>query len=138
MRLAQLCFTGSRRRRPGARGAASLRRARRPIPPRRAHGDPCLYGSELSLRSEAELARSGGAAFARAVFAAQTGAWTGPVASSQGWHLVFVRERVPARGAEFAAVRDAVRDACIAERQDAALRDGVARLRAAYAAESAA
>jgi hypothetical protein len=51
-------------------------------------------------------------------------------------HLVRVQERVAARVADFDSVRFAVRDACIAERQDAALRDGVARLRARYTAET--
>jgi len=132
--ITQVCFAGRDAER---RARAALPSLRRPVAALARVGDPCLYGSEVPLRSEAELARSGGAAFARAVFAAEAGAWTGPVASSQGWHLVFVRERLPARSADFAAVRDAVRDACIAERQDAALREGIERLRAAYAAEAA-
>ncbi len=136
VRLTQLCFSG-----PGAE-----RRARAALPlllraPADAaviarSGDPCLQGSEVPLHSEAELAGGWGAGFARAVFAARVGVWTGPIASSQGWHLVRLRERSPARSARFDVVREAVRDACVAERQDAALREGVARLRAAYAAET--
>ena len=138
IRFAQLCFV--RRDRDGeaelrARSAlASLRDAANTAAEASRRGDPCLFGSAISVRSEAELARGFGAAFARAAFAADVGVWTGPIASSQGVSLVRVQERVAARGAAFESVREAVRDACIAERQDAALRDGVARLRARYAA----
>jgi hypothetical protein len=140
VRLAQICFARSEREGEAERRArsalASLRDAA--IGPAEAapRGDPCLLGNAISLRSEAELERSFGAAFARAVFAADTREWTGPIASSQGVHLVRVQERLAARGADFESVRFAVRDACIAERQDGALREGVARLRARYAAET--
>jgi hypothetical protein len=134
VRFAQLCF--ARETRGGAAESraretlASLRRDADAGAAASRRGDPCLFGSEVPLRSEAELARSFGASFTRAAFGAETGVWTGPVASSQGVHLVFVRDRVAKRAADFEAVRDAVRDACIAERQDAALRDGLAALRA--------
>ena len=134
VRFTQVCFTrdaldGAAEAR--ARAAfASLRRDADAGAAAGLRGDPCLFGNEVPLRSEAELARSFGATFARAAFRAATGTWTGPVASSQGVHLVFVRDRVAKRAADFEAVRDAVRDACIAERQDAALRDGIAALRA--------
>ncbi len=132
VRFAQRCFSRE------ARGRDAESRARAELALLRsdaaaadvARGDPCLFGNEVPLRSEAELERAFGAAFARAVFRAEAGAWTGPVASSQGVHLVFVRHRVAPRAADFDAVRDAVRDACIAERQDAALREGIAALRA--------
>jgi len=130
--FAQLCFTR------GALDEDAESRARAALASLRPDavvgagrsGDPCLFGNEVPLRSEAELARSFGATFARAAFRAETGVWTGPVASSQGVHLVFVRNRVATRAADFEAVRAAVRDACVAERQDAALRDGIAALRA--------
>ena len=140
VRFAQLCFARSDRDGEAERRArsalASLRDAA--IAPAEAnrHGDPCLLGNAISLRSAAELERSFGAAFARAAFAAATGVWTGPIASSQGVHLVRVQERVAASRADFEFAREAVRDACIAERQDAALHDGIARLRARYAAET--
>ena len=136
VRFAQICFTrDARDARDGeaesrARAAlASLRRDAVAAAVAGRRGDPCLFGSEVPLRGEGELARSFGASFARAAFSAETGVWTGPVASSQGVHLVFVQDRVATRAAEFEDVRDAVRDACIADRQDAALRDGIAALR---------
>ncbi len=138
VRLAQLCFTRSDREgeaeRRAQRELVALRRAAIEPADASRRGDPCLLGNALALRSEAELERSFGAAFARAALAADTGVWLGPIASREGVHLVRVEERVAARAAAFESVRDAVRDACIAERQDAALREGIARLRARYAA----
>ena len=134
-RFEQLCFAGADAETRAAAALASLPRGEYDASART--DDPCFRGREVPLQSEAEIARSHGVDFARAVFAADAGAWVGPLASSQGWHLVFVREQVPARDLELAAVRDSVRDAVIAERQDVALREGIASLRAAYAAESA-
>lgn len=126
VRLALVCFAGegAEQRAHEASAEATARK-----------GDPCFFGDETPLLSKAELARSYGAAFARAIFAAEPGAWTQPIASSLGWHLAFVRERVAARDADFSVARDGVRDACVAERQDIALRAAVAQLRAAQAAE---
>ncbi len=137
VRFAQVCFARSDRDPVPERRARSTLAALRSaaILPAEAHhrGDPCLLGNAISLRSEAELERGFGAAFARAAFAADVGVWTGPIASREGVHLLRVEERVARRVADFESVRSAVRDACIAERQDAALREGVARLRARYA-----
>ena len=133
LRLALVCFAGNDAQQRARDAFASLAGS---SPDAIEHtGDPCFFGDETPLLSEAELARSYGPAFARAIFAAQPGAWTEPVASSQGWHLAFVRERVVARDADFSVARDGVRDACVAERQDIALRAAVERLRAAHAAE---
>jgi hypothetical protein len=133
VRFAQVCFTRDARdgeAESRARAAlASLRRDAVAAAMAGRRGDSCLFGSDVPLRGEAELSRSFGASFARAAFRAETGVWTGPVASSHGVHLVFVQDRVEPRAAEFGDVRDAVRDACIADRQDAALRDGIAALR---------
>jgi hypothetical protein len=133
LRFTQICFSrnageGDAERRAQA-VLASLRDAAIEPAAASGRGDPCLFGGAASLRSAAELERSYGAGFAHAVFAADTGVWMGPIASSHGVHLVRVEERVAARGADFASVRESVRDACIAERQDAALRAGLAALR---------
>ena len=133
LRFAQICFSrGEGEGGAERRAHAVLASLRDPAIAASDRGDPCLFGSAMSLRSTAELERSYGAAFARALFAADTDVWTGPIASSQGVHLVRVAERVAARGADFESVRESVRDACIAERQDAALRAGLAALRARY------
>jgi hypothetical protein len=141
VRFEQVCFARSDRAgeaelRAG-RALASLRDAAIGPAEGSHRGDPCLFGSAIALRSQAELERGFGAPFARVALAADPGVWMGPIASSQGLHLLRVQERIAARGADFESVRSAVRDACIAERQDAALHDGVARLRARNAAQAA-
>jgi hypothetical protein len=92
-------------------------------------GDPILLEAHQPPRSEAELARSFGAAFAREVAAAAPGSWFGPVRSSYGVHLVWVHERRPARIPDLAAVRSAVLESLLADRAAAAVREAVRALR---------
>jgi len=92
-------------------------------------GDPFLLGNAPAPRTRRELAREFGADFAEAVFAAPTGAWAGPVASSYGLHLVLVEERVAPRTPALAAVRGAVREALLAERGEARKQEQIAWLR---------
>jgi hypothetical protein len=92
-------------------------------------GEAIALPGELPSHSEAELAARFGPAFAAAAFAAPDGRWSGPIASSYGHHLVRVRARTPARRSPLAAVRSQVREALLAERADAAVRDGIAALR---------
>jgi len=114
--------------RAAARAAAALPAlaAGAPAPP----GDALPIPVELRAHSEAELAARLGPAFAAAVMAAPAGRWLGPIASSYGAHLVFVREHTPARVSPLASVRSAVREALLAERADAAVRASIAALRA--------
>ena len=60
------------------------------------------------------------------------GAWSAPIASSYGFHRVFVQERLAPRATPLAVVRGEVREALLAERDDAAVRGALARLRARY------
>jgi len=94
-----------------------------------ARGDAFLLGSDLPARSEAELARELGPHFAAAVAALAPGAWSEPIASSYGVHLVWVREQVPPRPMPLDSVRGRVEDALRAERGDAALRAALQQLR---------
>ena len=85
---------------------------------------------ELPPHSHAELAARFGPAFAEAALAGPDGDWFGPVRSAYGFHLLRIRERTPARRSELATVRSALREALLAERADAAVRAGIAALRA--------
>jgi len=69
------------------------------------------------------------ATYARAVDAGAPGAWFGPVPSSYGLHLVWVRERRPARLPSLDEVRSAVRESLLADRAEAAVREAVRALR---------
>jgi hypothetical protein len=125
VRLVQLYFDGDP---PGEAAAALVRLREAGTGPEAAGaaGDAFLLGSEQPSQSQRELAERFGATFAEAAFAAPAGAWSGPLASSYGEHLVWVREHTPELQRAFDEVRDSVQYAVVAERRrrelDAALR----------------
>ena len=128
VRCAQLYFRADRERE--ARRVLARLRARATAPERALHlGDPFLHGAEQPLQSRDELAGRFGASFADGVLAAPVGAWSGPIPSSYGVHLVFVHEREGPHARGFDEVRDSLRHAVIAERRRAALEHGLRALR---------
>jgi hypothetical protein len=113
---------------------ASLRSERVDPAAASARGDPFLLNAVVPLRRLPELVRQLGAGFAEAVAASPRGAWSGPIASSYGLHLVWVHERRAARIAPFEEVRVQVEDAWREERGEEALRDALVGLQADGAA----
>ncbi|MBM4334690.1 MAG: peptidyl-prolyl cis-trans isomerase [Deltaproteobacteria bacterium] len=97
-----------------------------------ARGDPFLLGHSPSDRSQAELSRSFGAAFAIAVFALEPGQVSEPIESPYGLHLVRVHERTLARPAELEAARARIAAELARERADGSLRVALSRLRDGY------
>ncbi len=69
------------------------------------HGDPTLLPDECDGLRESEVNSQFGSEFTEQLAALDEGQWSGPVKSAFGYHLVFVRERVPGRQAELADVR---------------------------------
>ena len=96
------------------------------------YGDPFALPSHAWSISERELGERFGAAFGRAVANFETGAWSEPVASPFGLHLVWVHERVPAQLPPLAQVRGSVLYGLLAERRAQALEAGMRSLRDAY------
>ena len=92
-------------------------------------GDALPLPRDLPPHARAELAARLGPVFAEAAFAAPERRWFGPVASAWGQHLLFVRERVPARRSAFETVRSELREVLLAERAEAATRRELAALR---------
>jgi hypothetical protein len=92
-------------------------------------GDPFLHASAQPPQSEQELARRFGAEFARAVFALDTGRWSGPVASAYGVHLVWIHERSAPVLPPFEEVRAKLRYGLLAERGAEAVAAALAELR---------
>lgn len=60
------------------------------------------------------------------------GQWIGPVRSGYGWHLLRIRERLPARAADFNQVRAEVRAEYLRDLTDAARRRQLDGLRVRY------
>ncbi len=86
----------------------------------------------LPPHSKAELARQLGPAFAEDAFDVPLEAWSGPIASAYGHHLVFAHERRPAVRSSLATVRSEAREGLLYERALIAERGEIERLRAKY------
>jgi len=93
-------------------------------------GDALPLPRELPPLSRAELAARFGPGFADAALRGTEGRWFGPVPSAYGQHLLRISTRTPAHLSELATVRSELREALLAERADAAVRAGIAALRA--------
>jgi hypothetical protein len=95
-------------------------------------GDPFMLPRELADVSRDDIARDFGSVFAAAVTSSTPGTWAGPVRSPFGVHLVKLESHTPSSVARFEDVRDRVREAFLAQKQqeaNAALR---AKLRQQY------
>ena len=93
-------------------------------------GDPLPLPRELPPHSQAELAARFGPGFADAALRGPERRWFGPVPSAYGQHLLRISARTPAHLSELATVRSELREALLTERSDAAMRAGIAALRA--------
>jgi hypothetical protein len=80
-------------------------------------GDPTLVQYEFKLATQSEIARSFGKAFAQDVVELAPGAWTGPIRSGLGGHLLLVTERREGRLPELAEVRSQVGREYLAQRR---------------------
>jgi hypothetical protein len=74
----------------------------------------------------------GSSPFADALDTGGIGQWIGPVRSGYGWHLLRIRERLPARAADFNLVRAEVRAEYLRDLTDAARRRQLDDLRVRY------
>jgi len=100
-------------------------------------GDPFLDGPDIGPASPAEVHRRFGREVAAAVEAAPLATWVGPVRSSYGLHLLWVRERDAGRAPPLAAVRSRVVLALLAERGRERSAERMRAMRARYAVEIA-
>lgn len=100
-------------------------------------GDPHPYGAALAGRGADELAAIFGAGGAAAVLALPDGAWSDPVESPHGLHLVRIDARRPAQVPPLAAVRAAVAADWRTAERDRLAAAALDRLRARYAVDPA-
>jgi len=111
---------------------AALRTGALPDDAATAQADALPIGGSLRSVTRLQLQARFGKAFADAVFALDAGAWSGPVASPFGLHLVRVTEKRPARIPPLDEVRPALVETLRRERAEASFVRGLARLRSLY------
>jgi hypothetical protein len=95
-------------------------------------GDPSLLADTYRDTSVDDIGQLFGREFAAAAGQAEPGAWQGPMASSYGWHLVYVHERVTARLPELAEVREQVQRDWFDAQRRSANENALQRLQARY------
>jgi parvulin-like peptidyl-prolyl isomerase len=94
--------------------------------------DPSMLPKEFSLSYSSDIERLFGASFANEILEVEPGSWAGPVMSSYGLHLIFVRERVEGRDPELDEVRDNVEREWTAKRRREFKEETYKKLRERY------
>ncbi len=100
---------GARARDDAARALAKLAAKPAAGPAAATPADPFMFQDYYGDRSFDEIARALGPALARALFELAPGAWSGPIESGYGWHLVWIDTITPARVPAFEDVEPDVR-----------------------------
>ena len=95
-------------------------------------GDPFMFQDYLADRTQDQVAKDFGPPFAKALFVQKPGAWTGPIESGYGWHLVFIDSLAPERAASFEEVEPDVKTAWLASRKAEAWDKAYKTMRAKY------
>lgn len=95
-------------------------------------GDPFILGPSAVDASRADLERLFGADFAAALCGADERRWVGPIASSWGFHLVWVEERLPAQAAAIPWIESRVGLELLAQRRAERLHEALGALRSRY------
>lgn len=99
--------------------AALVPLAGRPMDaPAVAVGDPFMFQSFYGDRSLEVVAKEFAPRFARALAAVTPGAWSGPIESGYGWHLVFVDAMTPRRIPEFEEIEAQVKTAWTEDKRE--------------------
>ena len=95
-------------------------------------GDPFMFQDYVADRTGDQIAKDFGPPFARELFAQKPGAWTGPIESGYGWHLVFLESLTPERASAFEEVEPEVKTAWLGARKAAAWDEAYKKMRAKY------
>jgi hypothetical protein len=97
-----------------------------------ARGVPFPVAGRVGPASQQQLGRLFGPDFARDAVELPAGSWAGPVASTYGFHAVWVDQRMDAQTPALASVRGQVREAVRADERPERLREAIAALRRHY------
>jgi len=94
--------------------------------------DPNMLPNNFSLDYISDFEKLFGGSFARDLLQVEPGKWAGPVWSSYGLHLVFVRQRIEGRDPELAEVREEVEREWTAKRRREFKEETYQKLRERY------
>jgi hypothetical protein len=97
--------------------------------------DPFPLGGQLRAYSQLQLQARFGKPFAERVFVLEPGAWSEPIASPYGLHLVRVEEKHPARVPSLDEMRPTLVRVALRDRAQQNVARGLARLRTLYDVE---
>lgn len=97
-----------------------------------AQSDPSPWKRNLGRQAPADLDRSWGSEFSAAIFAMESGRWLGPIDSTFGSHLIFVRDVEPAALPPLDEVRSRVEASLKNEREKAAYHKELDAIRERY------
>lgn len=100
-----------------------------------ASGDRFLLDGEFRDLDASALSGMFGPEFAAAVFGLKSGAWSGPIRSAYGLHLVFISKTNVTKPRPFEEVRGALLADWWREKEETASREYIDRLRAKYGVE---
>jgi len=95
-------------------------------------GDSIMLPAEVPLSPLRVIGRTFGQDFATSLDEVAPGAWTGPLRSGYGLHLVYVRERRPGRSPKLDEVRGALERDFVSDRRQRELESLYARLLERY------
>jgi hypothetical protein len=95
-----------------------------------ARGDAFVTGADVGPIDDVDLDRRFGPGFAAALATAPTGAWSDPLPSTYGLHLVWVRERLAPELPRLDAVRGQLTHRWLQERSAVRVQERLAALRA--------
>jgi hypothetical protein len=96
-------------------------------------GDPTLLQPEVPLSPLWDIRKQFGDEFGRSLLDLKPEAWTGPIRSGFGLHLVFVRERLHGRLPDLNEARETLKRDWMAERQKQLKDAAYAKIRERYA-----
>jgi len=95
-------------------------------------GDPFMFQDYYGDRLPEQVANVFGSQFAQVLFQLKTGAWSGPVESGLGWHLVFIESVTPGRVPAFEEIEVDVKAEWIAVQRAESKRKAFEAMRARY------
>ncbi|HEY7574396.1 MAG TPA: peptidylprolyl isomerase, partial [Thermoanaerobaculia bacterium] len=95
-------------------------------------GDPFMFPDYLADRAPDQIAKDFGPVFAKALFEQKPGAWSGPLESGYGSHLVFVESLIPGRPSSLEEVEPDVKTAWLAAQKAEAWDKAFREMRSKY------